>query len=160
LPSTQKTLRTSFSTAGVYQVFAQLTDAQGNSSLSSPIGVRVEPPVVNHLVSLEVTGSTFTSDASGCPSEYAGKFFITTRLTNRSERNLSNVRVEIVKLTGGNLVHQFPELLQEGQFFDAIFLKVPVQELLPGLTVTMPFTLCLEKRQPFEFFVNMHGTEN
>ena len=158
-PSMEKTLNTSFSAPGVYQVFAKLTDAQGNSSLSSPVGVRVEPPVVNSLVSFGAISSTFSSNAAGCPSEYAGKFFINTKLTNESARSLSNLRVEIAKLTGGHLVLGQDELLQEGQFFDVLVL-VPGNQLLPGIAQNVPFTLCLEKRQPFELFVNVHGTEN
>jgi len=117
-PSIQKTFITSFSSPGVYQVSAQLNDAQGNVSVSAPIGVRVEPPVVNSLVTFEPGSSTFTPDAKGCPSGYAGKFLISAKLFNRSQQILSNLRIGIAGLSQGNLLVGENELLQERQFFD------------------------------------------
>jgi hypothetical protein len=161
-PSVQKTFTTSFSAPGVYQVSAQLNDALGNVSVSSPIGVRVGPPVVNSLVTFEPAPgtSTFTSDARGCPSGYAGKFLISAKLFNRSQQILSNLRIGIAGLSQGNLLVGKNELLQERQFFDLRGAKGEPIEILPGEALDVPFSICLENRQTFEFFVNVHAMTN
>jgi hypothetical protein len=41
LPSTQKTFTQTYKKEGVYQIIARLTDEQGGSSVSTPIGIRV-----------------------------------------------------------------------------------------------------------------------
>jgi hypothetical protein len=114
----KKTFTTSFLRAGGLPGFRQANDAQGNASVSAPVGVRVEPPVVNSLVTFEpVAGtSTFTPDARGCPSGYAGKFLISTKLINRSHRSSRTSESELRALSQGNLLMRENELLQERQF--------------------------------------------
>jgi hypothetical protein len=159
-PSIQKALSTSFSAPGVYQISARLQDAQGNVSVSAPLGVRVEPPVINDLITFEpLTGtSTFTPDASGCPSGYAGKFLISARLTNRNQQTLSNLRIGIAGLSAGNLLVVEKALLQERQIFDVPGESGGALQLLSGEAVDVPFAICLEERRPFEFLVNVHAT--
>jgi len=157
-PSVAKMLNTSFAVPGIYQITARLTDVKGDSSVSSPIGVRVEPANVNGLVTFEITNSRFTPDATGCPSEYAGKFFVDTLLTNRSEMALSRMRIGIARLTEGTLLLGTKTVFEGGQYLDAP--GVPGQQLGSGEAVSVPFTLCLEKRAQFEFFVNVHAVTN
>jgi hypothetical protein len=157
-PSVAKILNTSFAVPGIYQITARLTDVKGDSSVSSAIGVRVEPANVNDLVTFEITGSRFTSDATGCPSEYAGKFFVDALLTNRNETALSRLRIGIARLTEGTLLLGTKTVFEEGQYLDAP--GVPGQQLASGEAVNVPFALCLEKRAQFEFFVNVHAVTN
>ena len=74
-PSSTRLKRTvTFAEPGTYQVVARLTDGAGDSSISTRMGVRVDPRVVNSLVGFEQAPSTtqFVPDATGCPSGYAG----------------------------------------------------------------------------------------
>jgi len=157
-PSVAKILNISFAVPGTYQITARLTDVKGDSSVSSPIGVRVEPANVNGLVRFEITNSRFTPDATGCPSDYAGRFFVDALLTNRSEMALSRMRIGIARLTEGALLLGTKTVFEEGQYLDAP--GVPGQQLASGEAVSVPFALCLEKRAQFEFFVNVHAVTN
>ena len=157
-PSLAKQLTTSFSAPGTYQVIARLTDDHGDSSVSSPIGIRVEPGIVNDLVTFDVTGSRFSADATGCPSEYAGKFLVNALLTNRSERELSRMRIGIANLTEGALLVGTNTMFEQGEFLDPP--NVPNQHLASGEAASVLFTLCLEKRASFQFFVNVHALTN
>jgi hypothetical protein len=104
--------------------------------------------------------STFTPDARGCPSGYAGKFLISAKLFNRSQQILSNLRIGIAGLSQGNLLVGENELLQERQFFDLRAANGDPIEILPGGGLDVPFSICLENRQTFEFFVNVHAMTN
>ncbi len=157
-PSLAKQLTTSFASPGTYQVVARLTDERGDSSVSSPIGVPVEPGIVNDLVTFDVTDSGFSADATGCPSEYAGKFFINALLTNRSEQDLSPMRIGIASLTEGVLLLGTKTVFEQGEFLDPP--NVSNQHLASGEASSVPFTLCLEKREPFQFFANVHALTN
>jgi hypothetical protein len=160
-PSTVQVRMTSFASPGVYQVAARLTDDFGERSNSMHIGVRVEPPVLNNLVTFEpsVSANPFSEDATNCPSGYSGKFSFDAMLTNTSTQSLSGLRIGIDKLTEGNLLLVKDMLLRERQLFD-----VPAQgnyrdtKLTTGEMVTIPLTVCLEERKPFKLIVNVHGT--
>jgi hypothetical protein len=154
-PSFAKQLSTSFAAPGTYQLTARLTDGLGDSSVSSPIGIRVEPGIVNDLVTLDVINSRFSSDATGCPSEYAGKFFINALLANRSELDLSRMRMGIINLTEGVLMMGTNAVFEEGEFLDPP--NVSNQHLASGEAASVAFTLCLEKKESFQFFVNVHA---
>ena len=151
-PSFAKQLSTSFAAPGTYQLTARLTDGLGDSSVSSPIGIRVEPGIVNDLVTLDVINSGFSPDATGCPSEYAGKFFINALLANRSELDLSRMRMGIINLTEGVLMMGTNAVFEE-RILDPP--NVSNQHLASGEAASVAFTLCLEKKESFQFFVNV-----
>ena len=157
-PSTDMTRTVTFAEPGTYQVFARLTDGAGDSSISTQMGVRVDPRVVNGLVGFEQTPSTptFTPDATGCPSGYAGRFSFGTILRNMSQQRLSNLRLEVLTLTDGNLLLAGNELFGEQDLVDTPDLQS--RELLAGEAVDVPLTVCLEKKQQFQLFVNVRGT--
>lgn len=156
--SPAKLLTTSFAAPGTYQVTARVMDERGDVSPSSAIGIRVEPGIVNDLVTFQVTGSGFSPDATSCPSEYAGTFFINALLTNRSGHDLSRMRIGIAGLTEGVLLLGTNTVFEQGQFLDPP--DVPNQHLAPGEAARVPFTLCLEKREPFQFLANVHALTN
>src|SRR5215216_1476743 len=63
--------------------------------------------IINNLVTFERLESTFktTSDTSGCPSDFAGKFSFEAKITNHtSDNSLSDLVVEATELTNGNLL--------------------------------------------------------
>jgi hypothetical protein len=66
-----------------------------------------QQPVFNDLVSFEPLRSTFlfTPDPTGCPEGFVGIFSCEARLTNISDRALSDLVIEVIALTGGNLLH-------------------------------------------------------
>ena len=157
-PSTVLTRTVTFAEPGTYQVVARLTDGVGDSSISTQVGVRVDPRVVNSLVGFERTPSTptFTPDATGCPSGYTGRFSFGTILRNMSQQRLSKLQLEIRTLTGGNLLLAGNELFGEQDLVDMPGL--PSRELLAGEAFDVPLTVCLEKKQLFRLFVNVRGT--
>jgi hypothetical protein len=159
-PSTDRMQAISFSQPGVYQVRARFTDAAGDTSVSMPIGVRVDPALVNHLVTLEpTTRGTFTSDASGCPAGYAGKLFLETALTNLGLHQLFQPAIEVALITAGNfLLGDDGRLLEEQQVFEVLWPHGSTPTLLPGEAWSVPFTVCLETKAAFRLYVNVRGT--
>jgi len=157
-PSLAKQLTSSYATPGTYQVAARLTDDHADASISSAIGIRVEPAIVNDLVTFDVTNSGFSADATGCPSEYAGKFFVNALLTNRSEQELSHMRIGITSLTEGVLLMGTNAMFEQREFLDPP--NVPNQHLGSREAASVPFTLCLEKKASFQFFVDVHAVTN
>jgi hypothetical protein len=120
--------------------------------------------VVNNLVSLDPLPSTFdtTSDTTGCPSGFVGKFSFDARLTNQgSSPPLSNLRANVTALTKGNLLQN----ADGGPGGVGATLTVPKKDefsdgvLSPGEFVDVPFSICLTNTEPFDFFVDVLGTE-
>jgi streptogramin lyase len=122
----------------------------------SPVAV-----LVNDLVTFEPDPDTFstTSDTTGCPSSYVGKFSFESTLTNIRSSTLTYLQVEVAKLTRRNLLATDEGLIGEGESF-------PVPEaggyysdgvLSPGEFVEVPFTVCLRKNRPFNLLVDVLG---
>jgi hypothetical protein len=117
--------------------------------------------VVNDLVSFEPITSSFTttSDTSGCPSGFVGRFDFDAKLTNISGSSLSSLLTQVATLTGDNLLQN----ADTGPGRVGSRLTVPKKDdfadgvLSSGEFVDVPFVICLKQRQPFEFFVNILG---
>ena len=117
--------------------------------------------VFNDFVSFEPLPATFlfTSDPTGCPEGFVGTFSCEARLTNSSERTLSALVVEVIALTGGNLLHN----ADGGPGGVGARLTVPQQDgftdgvLTPGEFMDVPFIICLRRQQPFRLVVDVLG---
>jgi hypothetical protein len=126
--------------------------------VSQGFGLRL----VNDLVSFEPITSTFktTSDTTGCPPGFVGKFSFDAMLTNISGSSLSSLVAQVAALTGDNLLQN----ADGGPGGVGARLIVPKSDdfsegvLSPGEFVDVPFVICLRQRQPFEFFVDVLGT--
>ena len=104
------------------------------------------------------TPATFSSDATGCPTGYAGRFSFDATLTSVGSQPLSELAVEIADITSGNLLLRNDELLWEGQSFSVADGQGSANAtMMPGESVTVPFTVCLERRAAFQLFVNVRG---
>jgi hypothetical protein len=116
---------------------------------------------VNDLVTCEPLSSTFqfTPDPAGCPEGFVGKFSFEAQLTNSSEHSLTALVVGVTTLTNGNLL-QNADGVPGGV---GAQLTVPQQEgfsdgvLGPKEFVDVPFIICLQERQPFQFVVDVFG---
>jgi glucose/arabinose dehydrogenase len=122
------------------------------------------PVVVNNLVSFVPLGGTFqaTSNTTGCPSGFVGKFSFNARLTDKnSSPPLFDLMAKVTTLTNGNLLQNadggpagvgatltVPEV---GSFSDGV--------LSPGESVDVPFIICLKNTNQFTFFVDVLGIE-
>ncbi len=132
--------------------------AQMNGSLEESTCVL---PVVNGVISFEPIKSTFktTSNATGCPAGFVGKFSFSARLTSISDISLFDLIVVVQTLTNGNLLQNadggpagvgailtVPEI---GGFSDGL--------LSPEDFVDVPFVICLKNRNRFSLFVDVFG---
>ncbi len=118
-------------------------------------------PPVNEFVRFDPDKPSYktTYDITDCPAGFAGKFSFDAKLANQSERVLSDLLVEIVELSDGNMLLANTGLIAENESF-------PVTrrgdyddgELSPGESVDVSFTVCLNEWKPFRFFVNVAGT--
>ena len=111
-------------------------------------------PVVNDLVALGNMSTDF--NPSPVPGGPAGTFRITAEFTNTSNQVIVNPFVEVVDLTGGNLL-----LNADGgaggvgaRLTSPDSASMPFQ---PGATSTFEFVIGLQSPDPFTFFVNMLG---
>jgi hypothetical protein len=164
--STNKVRDVTYTTAGVYQVIARLTDEVGNSSISTPIGVRVLPiaatTAINELVTFTPLRQTFqtVSGTTGCPAGFVGTFSFTAELTNKlTSSPLAGLQVQVVTLSDGNLLQNADDgpsaadatltVAFAGQFGDRF--------LSPGEFVNVPFAICLKEHKPFQFLVDLLG---
>ena len=118
---------------------------------------------VNNLVTFDPDPSTydFTPDTTGCQAGAVGKFSFDAKLTNISEKTLSNLLVEVDELSNDNLLLTNSGLIGEGERFevskfdeydDGILSSDEYEEY-----VDVPFTVCLKNTKPFRFFVNVLG---
>jgi hypothetical protein len=120
--------------------------------------------IVNDLVTFVPIESTFynTPSTSGCPSDFVGEFSFSARLTHKDVRpGLSNVIVNVITLTNGNLVQNADSgpggvgntvtVPRTGDFSDGL--------LRPGQSVDVPFRICLKSQDPFTFLVDVHVPE-
>jgi len=108
--------------------------------------------------------STFktTSNTSGCPAGFVGKFGFNARLTDKNTSPpLSNLLVKVTALSNGNLLQNADggpagvgatlTVPKTGGFADAM--------LSPGQFVDVPFVICLKTRTAFSFFVDVMGVQ-
>lgn len=120
------------------------------------------PELINGLVSFVPTDSTFetTTDTSGCPAGFVGKFSFDARLTNQSSTaSFSHLMAKITTLTNGDLLQNADfvpggvgstlAVAKEGDFSDGV--------LSPAEFVDVPFGICLKGIEPFSFFVDVLG---
>jgi hypothetical protein len=120
------------------------------------------PMVVNDLVTFNRREDTFqtTTDPTGCPAGFVGKFSFEARLTNISSQALVDLEVEVTTLTGGNLLQN----AERGPTGVGARLTVPREDgfadglLGPGEAVDVPFVICLQAIEPFELLVDVLGT--
>jgi hypothetical protein len=111
-------------------------------------------PVVNDLVALgNLTTAFDPTPVSGGP---AGTFRITADFTNPSNQAIVHPFVEVVELTGGNL------LLNADGGAGGVGARLTSSNgsgtpLEPGASSTFEFLIGLQKPEPFTFFVNMLG---
>jgi hypothetical protein len=76
-------------------------------------------PLINDLVTFEPDPSTyeFISDTEGCQAGAVGKFTFDAKLTNISQKTLSNLFIEVDELTNNNLLLTSNGLVGEGARF-------------------------------------------
>jgi len=108
----------------IYHIDSLLEDARSDNSGS--LVVRVEEIVnqpLNDLVTFEPNPSTyeFTTDTTDCQTEAVGKFTFDATLTNISEKELSNLHIEVDELTNDNLLLNDEGLKGEGDIFKITF---------------------------------------
>ena len=118
--------------------------------------------IINDLINFVPITSTYrtTSQTAGCPSGFVGKFSFDARLTNEnSSPPISGLIAKVKTLTSGNLLHNADggnggvgstlTVLNEDGYSDG--------KMIPGEFVDIPFTICLKKLAPFNFFVDVLG---
>jgi hypothetical protein len=143
---------------GIDDVIIGAPDRAGESYVV--FGRAEVPPNVNDHVTFEPDPSTFTStpDTNGCPHGFVGKFGFEAQLTNISQTTLSDLQVEVAKLSNHNLLLTPDGTIGEGGLF-----PVPQENgysdgaLTPGEYVDVPFDICLKKKKAFRFFVDVLG---
>lgn len=130
---------------------------------STQVTQLVLPPaeIVNNFVTLVPLDSTFetTSDTSGCPSGFLGRFSFDARLTNEADTPLSHLMMRTIELTNGNLLENADygprgegaamAIAKTGGLADGL--------LSPNESVDVRFSICLNDQQPFRFFVDALG---
>lgn len=137
-------------------------DGDGDGTINCDIGAVEFQDVVliNELVTFEPDPSTyrFNPDSTDCQAGAVGKFSFDAKLTNISEKELSNLNVEVNELTNNNLLLTDDGLIGEGGRFE-----VPNSDdyadgyLSADEYVDVPFTVCLKIKKPFRFYVNVVG---
>jgi hypothetical protein len=139
--------------AGVFN-----TSGSGDFSLARYVE---QQPVFNDFVSFEPLPATFhfTPDPTGCPEGFVGTFSFEARLTNISERTLSDLVIEVIALTGNHLLQN----ADGGPGGVGAHLTVPRQDgftegrLTPDEFVDVPFIICLRQKRPFRLVVDVLG---
>jgi len=115
--------------------------------------------LVNELISFEPIASSFTTttDTSGCPFGFDGKFGFDAKLTNLSGNAFTSIVTQATTLTGDNLLQN----ADTGPGGVGSRVTVPKKDdfadgvLSSGEFVDVPFVICLKQTQRFEFFVNV-----
>ena len=95
-------------------------------------------------------------DPTPVPGGPAGTFRITADFTNTSNQAIVNPFVEVVELTGGNL------LLNADGGAGGVGARLTLPDsattlFQPGASSTFEFLIGLQQQEPFTFFVNMLG---
>jgi hypothetical protein len=115
---------------------------------------------VNNHVTFEPDPSTylFVPDPEDCQTGAVGKFSFDAKLTNVSEKELSNLYVEVDELTNNNLLLTDNGLIGEGGRFEVTEIDDYSDGYLsPDEFVDVPFIVCLQQKKPFRLFVNVLG---
>ena len=111
-------------------------------------------PLVNNLVALGNMSTAF--DPTPVPGGPAGTFRATAGFTNTSNQVILNPFVEVVELTGGNLL-----LNADGGAGGVGARLTPpgsaTTPFQPGASGTFEFIIGLQLQEPFAFLVNMLG---
>jgi hypothetical protein len=117
------------------------------------IGATEFYPIVTGLV--QVTGLTTSLDATPVPGGPAGTFFINATLTNTSNQTIGEPFVEVVTLTGGNLLLN----AEGGRGGVGARIKLPNGStgFGPGASRTVQFQIGLQQKAPFTFFIDVFG---
>jgi hypothetical protein len=120
---------------------------------------------VDSLVTFSAQSSTYRTlnDTTGCPAGSAGKFTFTASLTNKpSSPSIADLSVRVATLTNGNVLldAQTNAVLggagavmpipKQGMYSDGV--------LGPGELVDVPFIICLQTQQAFQFFVDVFAS--
>ena len=153
----------SYSEPGVYQIIARLTDATGAVSRSIPFGIRVTPATISGLndsvmLAPDLATANFTSDATGCPAGFAGKYSFDSNLTNESTVDLLKLSLTVVALTNDNLLLVGDDFIGQGeQFVVSVAGEYSDGVLSPGETIIVPMTLCLNSLGKFDFLIDVVG---
>ena len=111
-------------------------------------------PVVNDLMALANITTAF--DPTPVPGGPAGTVHITADFANTNSQAIANPFVEVVELTGENL------LLNADGGAGGVGARLTSPNgsstpLEPGASSTFEFLIGLQRREPFTFFVNMLG---
>lgn len=119
------------------------------------------PVIINNMLEFNAIESTFmfSSDISGCPDGFVGKFSFDARLINKNANPISNLLGNVVTLTNGNLL-QSPAAGPGGEGARFIVPKEGAYEdgvLSQWEFVDVLFSICLKERQSFSFFVDLFG---
>ncbi len=117
--------------------------------------------VVNDYISFRPVrrSFSFSFDTTGCPETFLGSFSFDTELINTSDKLLSNLAVQVVTLTGGNLIDGADEGEDgKGGLHIIPFTKDYLNgQLSPGQHVIVPFNICLSEVKAFQFEVDVLG---
>ncbi len=160
LERTQET-STTFSGEGgkTYEFLCVAADTAGNIEVQDAVAEAVTTimldvaVIVNDLVSFVPLVSTYdtTTNTTGCPDGYVGKFSFYAKLENTSSSTLSNLAVKVAELTGGNLLRNADGGSGEENSM------LTIGELSPGESVDVYFEICLKQLSSFSFFVDVLG---
>ena len=119
---------------------------------------------VNSNVTFTPLASTYrtSTNTTGCPAGFAGKFTFTAALTNKpNSAAMPGVTVRVMTLTNGNvLLDPQTNAVLGGVGAEMTVPKVGLYAdglLSAGESVDVPFVLCLKTSQPFQFFVDVFG---
>lgn len=125
------------------------------------------PEIINDLVTFDPIKSTYntTSDTTGCPPGFGGKFSFYAKLTNKGNSpSVTNLVVQVKKLTNHNLLHN----ADGGHGGEGSIMTIPLTEayadgiLSHGEFVNVHFIICLKKEnkeKSFTFLVDVLGVE-
>ena len=140
-------------------------DASDNAYWIPGYIIEYGPSDINDSVYFDPISSSysFSTDTTGCPSSFTGKFKFAATLTNISGMYLTDLIVEISNLTNANLIMDGNRLLGVGEWFRVKekdeYNGVLGRDLLSarGHHVDVPFTVCTKYKRPFQLYVNVLG---
>ncbi len=119
---------------------------------------------INDSITFHPIKSTYyvTSDTTDCPDGFVGKFLFDVEIENTSDVALSELVIQVGKLTGGNLLKVAAEevggegatltIPETGDYSDGV--------LSPAESIVVPFVICLKELRPFELFVDVLGKQD
>ena len=128
------------------------------TSLPVAVTIMVNPAtIVNDLLTLDGQETSFDATPQ-LPHAPAGVFTIQATFTNQGAASIANPFFNVVTLTRGNLLLNADD--GPNGVGATVTLPPPADLLEPGEQVTVRFTIGLQNRQPFDFFVDGLGTVN